>query len=274
MSYRGRVRRLAVGLLALLICAGCAASGSESTRAVVLPPPGAGIDYQLGGAGPVPSGVGVLVRDRSEEPDPRRYSVCYLNAFQTQPGERTFADLGLVLLDRGGRPVLDPDWPDEALLDTSTDGARDRILAVVSEWIDQCAERGFDAIELDNLDSAARSGGALQLSDNLLLAGDLVTYAHSRGLAVAQKNTAELGATGRTEIGFDFAVVEECAAYEECSAFTDVYGQRVYDIEYTDSQAVPFAAACARYASMVSMVLRDRDLVRADEEGYVRATCP
>lgn len=261
-------------MLALLMCAGCAASGSASAQAVALPPPGAGIDYQLGGAGPAPSGVGVLVRDRSEQPDPERYSVCYLNAFQTQPGEATFADLDLVLLDRDGRPVLDPDWPDEALLDTSTDRGRDEILAVVSEWITGCAERGFDAIELDNLDSAARSDGALELSDNLLLAGDLVVHAHSLGLAVAQKNTAELGAAGRSEIGFDFAVVEECAAYEECEAFTDVYGRRVYDIEYTDSQAVPFATACARYGSTLSLVLRDRDLVRADEDGYVRATCP
>lgn len=273
-SYRGRVRRVVVGLLVLVVCVGCAASGSASAQAVALPPPGAGIDYQLGGAGRAPSGVEVLVRDRSEDPDPDRYSVCYLNAFQTQAGERRFADLGLVLLDRGGRPVLDPDWPEEALLDTSTGSGRDQILAVVSEWIDGCAERGFEAIELDNLDSAARSGGALQLSDNLVLASDLVSHAHSLGLAVAQKNTAELGAAGRSEIGFDFAVVEECAAYEECSAFTDVYGQRVYDIEYTDSQGVPFATACARYGSALSMVLRDRDLVRADEEGYVRASCP
>jgi len=46
-----------------------------------------------------------------------------------------------------------------------------------------------------------------------------------RGLAIAQKNTAELGATGRA--GFDLAIAEECYANRECGEYTRPYGRRV-----------------------------------------------
>ncbi|WP_372493196.1 endo alpha-1,4 polygalactosaminidase [Prauserella halophila] len=35
--------------------------------------------------------------------------------------------------------------------------------------------------------------------------------------------------------GVDFAVAEECAAYNECTAYTEVYGDAVIDIEHADA---------------------------------------
>ena len=78
--------------------------------AVALPPAGAGFDYQLGGGYPPPAGVTVVARDR-HDPPAGDYSICYLNAFQTQPGERRRWPRGLVLTRLGD----DPGWPGELL---------------------------------------------------------------------------------------------------------------------------------------------------------------
>ncbi|WP_260857282.1 endo alpha-1,4 polygalactosaminidase [Microbacterium sp. 1.5R] len=235
-------------------------------------PSGAQPDYQLGGAYDPADGVGIVGRDRSDEPADGVYSICYVNGFQTQPGELDAWPDDLLLQD-AGEPVFDPDWPDEALLDTSTGEHRERIAEIVGPWIDGCADAGFDAVEFDNLDSYTRSDDALSLDDNLALGALFVARAHSSGLAAGQKNAAEDAVALRDRAGFDFAVVEECAAYEECGAYTAVYGDQVIDIEYTDGLPRPFAEMCADPDSPASMVLRDRDLQPGGAEGHVFETC-
>lgn len=256
-------------MAALLALGGCA---TPSSSGHALPPAGAVPDYQLGGAyDPAPE-VGIVGRDRSATPAEGVYSVCYVNGFQTQPGELdAWADD--LLLQHDGETVFDPDWPDEALLDTSTADRRDRIAAQVTPWIDGCADAGFDAVEFDNLDSYSRSEGALSLDDNLALAALYVDAAHAAGLAAGQKNAAEDAAVLHEQAGFDFAVTEECAAYEECGAYTAVYGEHVIDIEYSDELPRPFAEMCADDEAPRSMVLRDRDLVTPDDPAYVFETC-
>jgi hypothetical protein len=210
---------------------------------------GATPDYQLGGAYTPDAGVDLVARDRSEWP-------------------------AHLLLDRGGSPVFDPDWPDEALLDTSTADRRQGILEIVSPWIRGCAASGFDAVEFDNLDSYTRSDGALVLDDNLALAEMLVDVAHDAGLAAGQKNAAEDASVLQDRAGFDFAVVEECAAYRECAEYTAVYDAHVIDIEYTDQLPRPFEVMCADTDSPASMVLRDRDLRPRGADEHVFQTCP
>lgn len=216
--------------------------------------------------------MGTVGRDRAAEPAEGVYSICYVNGFQTQPGElESWPDD--VLLHRDGDPLFDPDWPDEALLDTSTGDRRDRIAATIEPWIIGCADAGFDAVEFDNLDSYTRSEGALSLDDNLDLATRLVEIAHGAGLAAGQKNAAEDAAALHAQAGFDFAVTEECAAYQECPAYIEVYGAHVIDIEYVDELPRTFAEMCADPDSPASMVLRDRELLTPDDEGYAFETC-
>ena len=267
---------LAVGIL--LGLTGCtAATGAPAASAPPtdwsLPPAGAVVDYQLGGAYAPSAGVAVVGRDRAADPAPGIYSVCYVNGFQTQPGELDAWDADL-LLHRDGDVVFDPDWPDEALLDTATPENRERIAAQVVPWIDGCADAGFDAVEFDNLDTYTRSDEALSLEDNLALAAVLVDAAHRAGLAAGQKNSAEDAAALHEQAGFDFAVAEECAAYEECRAYTAVYGDAVIDVEYSDELPRTFAEMCADEDSPASMVLRDRDLLTPADEGHVFETCP
>lgn len=267
---------IAVGVLALSACSAppaLPAEGTGSSATVALPPAGALPDYQLGGAYDPPEGVGIVGRDRSAEPAAGLYSVCYVNGFQTQPGELDTWPDDLLLHD-GDEVVFDPDWPDEALLDTGSAEQRSRIAEIVVPWIEGCADADFQAVEFDNLDSFSRSGGALRLDDNLALADLLVDAAHRVGLAAGRKNAAEHADALKERAGFDFAVTEECAAYAECGTYTGVYGPHVIDIEYTDQLPRPFAELCADPDTPASTVLRDRDLVTPDDEGYVFAGCP
>jgi len=112
-----------------------------------LPPPAAKADYELGGAYPPPAGVAIVGRDRTDPPAQGIYGICYVNAFQTQPDERPWwrANHSELLLKQGGREVIDPGWPDEVLLDTSTAAKRTAIAAIVGGWIDGCATSGYAA---------------------------------------------------------------------------------------------------------------------------------
>lgn len=265
---------------ALAVAAGgCTASDGDGEggadggdgKQVVLPEPGAAFDYQIGGAYPPPAGVRAVSRDRAAKPAPGVYNICYVNAFQAQPDAEGWWQAhhpDLLLRDVGGTPVVDEDW-DEVLLDISTAAKRKRLVGIVGKWIDGCAEAGFQAVEADNLDSNERSDGLLTAGDNVAFGKLLAARAHAAGLAIGQKNAAELAGQGR-RAGFDFAVAEECGQYDECGAYADAYDDRVFDIEY---RADGLAAACADWGERLSVILRDLDVVPAGEGGYRRRTC-
>jgi len=254
----------------VLLLSGCAPS-----PAAALPPVDAVVDYQLGGGYTPAAGVGGVSRDSTDEPAPGLYSICYVNGFQTQPAdrERWLADEPDLVLQRDGEPVIDENWPDELIVDTSTAAKRERIAALMADTLDACADKGFDAVEIDNLDSYSRSDGMLTVDDALALAKLYAGTAHAAGLAIAQKNAAELGARGRDEAGFDFAVTEECHRFDECAVYTDVYGDHVLDIEYTDDLRGEFADVCADPQVPASTILRDRDLTPAGDPGYHFEAC-
>ena len=253
-----------------------AANPERPARSRVEPPPvNAQVDYQIGGAYPPSATVGVVTRDRRESPAAGRYSICYVNAFQTQPEERPFWNEhpGLLVRDEANHLVEDPQWPGEILLDTSTAQKRTELAAIVSGWISDCAAKGFRAVEADNLDSATRSGGRLSDQDNLALATSLAQAAHRRGLAIGAKNAAELGGAARKQAGFDFAVAEECQVYDECGRYTEVYGHHVIEIEYTDNGTAAFQQACRDHGQQISVLLRDRNVVQAGARGYFYRWC-
>lgn len=245
-------------LLALAACL-VVGVGPSASADVALPPADSDWDYQLGGPATPAPGVRVVTRDREERPAGRGYDVCYVNGFQTQEAEaddwRSATRRDLLLRDGRGRVVVDSAWG-EWLLDTSTPAKRSRLVRIVGRWIDGCAAAGYDAVELDNLDSFTRSRHLLTSVDNLAYARALNARIHAAGMASAQKNTAELGRRG-PGAGFDLAVVEECGTYGECTDYTDVYGDAVLVVEYDDRS---FAAACRAVGDRVGVVRRDRDL--------------
>lgn len=276
MTKAGRWRRLPAFVMSTVLLAtvlsGCAGASASGNRSPTPPPSGAAFDYQLGGAYPLPDGVAVVARDRTAAPDDAAYSICYINAFQTQPGESDeWPDAAP--LRRDGEPIIDPDWPDEVIVDTSTDAGRVAVIATVTPWIRRCAADGFDAVEFDNLDTFTRTDGALTLDDNLAVARELVAAAHDAGLAAGQKNAAEFTRELQEGAGFDFAVAEECAAFDECDAYTAAYGEHVLDIEYDDTLPRSFADMCADPATPRSSILRDRALTASGDAGYVYERC-
>ena len=258
------------------------ASGDEAKRPA-LPPTSGVFDYQLGGtAGAVTldgvsTPIDVVERDATARPQPGAYNVCYVNGFQTQPDQRALwrAHDDLLLHADDGRLVVDPDWPDEHVLDPSTAANRRRILAILGPVVRGCADDGFDAVELDNLDTWTRFD-AIDEAGAHALARAYVDLAHDAGLAVAQKNAAEITRVAREELGFDLAVTEECAAWDECAAYTDVYGDHVLQVEYPDAlddAGLTFDDVCSRDDRAPLTILRDRDLVAAGEDGYVYDAC-
>jgi len=253
---------------------GAGRSRSVAARAPAPPPPHAGFSYQLGGAFAAAPAVGVVDRDRGARPAAGQYNICYVNAFQTQPAELRWWRVrhrGL-LLARHGHPIVDRTW-NEQLLDTSTPAKRRSLLRIVGGWIDGCARAGYQAVEPDNLDSWDRSQGILTRADNLAFAAQLVGRAHARGLAIAQKNAAEVAPSGRRP-AFDFAIAEECQPNAECDAYVRAYRNEVIEIEYPDNGgAKNFAAACRARGARISIVYRDRNVTPAGQPGYLEQTC-
>ncbi len=266
-------RRSALALVLLL--AGCTAPPSAAPVGIELPPTTGGFDYQLGGA--YPADVAVVVRDAGADPLPGAYSICYVNGFQTQPEDAALwaAHPELLLTDGTGAPVVDPDWPDELVLDPSDRARREGILEIIGPVLTGCADAGFDAVEIDNLDTWTRFP-AIDAAGARALAAEYVDLAHDAGLAIGQKNAAEITQLAHDELGFDFAITEECGAYDECAAFTDVYGEQVLQIEYPeslDAAGRSFAQVCALPDRGPLTILRDRELVAEGQRGFAYQAC-
>ncbi|NQU37767.1 MAG: endo alpha-1,4 polygalactosaminidase [Actinobacteria bacterium] len=267
----GTRRRVPAALLAGALIS---AVGVPAASARIGLPPDIAASYQLGGAYKPELGVGVVARDRTEQPSIGRYNICYVNGFQTQPGTRSWWKKRhpRLLLRKRSKLVVDSDWG-EVLLDTSSRRKRKKIARIVGRWTVGCANKGYQAVEFDNLDSFTRSRNRLSMGNNSALAKKLVRTAHRLGLAAGQKNTAELGARGRTKIGFDFAVAEECQRYAECDRYLNVYGSAVIEIEYTDYSASYFTAACADHGAQISIIRRDRQLRTPSDPAYRYQEC-
>ena len=239
--------------------------GAAPTAAVPAYPANGTFDYQIGGAYAPRAGVTIVDRDRTAAPVAGKYNVCYINAFQSQPGESA-AWGSLLLRTSSGGLVQDPGWPGEYVVDTRQAAA---VAAFVGTWIRGCAAKGFQAVELDNLDSDTRSGGLLTAANNLDVFRRLVAVGHAAGVAVAQKNTVALSAQAKAA-GADFAIAEECQVYAECGGYAAVYGTSWVEIEYTDSA---YSAACSARGATTSVIRRDVQVAPAGSSGYVYSSC-
>ena len=235
-----------------------------------LPPADALWDYQIGGGYTPPDGVQVVSRDREDSPAPGLYNICYVNGFQIQPHEESWWQTiypDLILRDSNGDPVVDADW-DEMLLDVRTPANREALAVIVGEWIAGCAEDGFDAVEIDNLDSYSRSDSLISQTDNIAFMGMLSDIAHENGLAAAQKNAAAFLA-GTDRMKTDFAVVEECNRWKECGDFKDAYGDLLFIVEYRTQD---FEAGCSAFPEL-SIVLRNINVSTPASASYVYDGC-
>ena len=139
-------------------------------------------------------------------------------------------------------------WEDERWLDIR---ARGSLLQLMAARVDACADKGFDAVEFDNVDGYTNETGfPLTAWHQLNYNRGLAALAHERGLSAALKN--DVDQIGQLVASFDFAINEECLVYEECDAYEPFVkeGKAVFNIEY---ETIPGRCRLAAEAGMVSI---------------------
>lgn len=122
-------------------------------------------------------------------------------------------------------------WPGERWLDIRR---IDLLAPIIEARLDMCREKGFDAVDPDNVDGYTNATGfPLTAADQLTFNRYLADAAHARGMAVGLKN--DLDQVGQLVSSFDFAVNEQCFQYRECDALIPFIraGKPVFGIEYS-----------------------------------------
>ncbi|MFL5873115.1 MAG: endo alpha-1,4 polygalactosaminidase [Solirubrobacterales bacterium] len=199
-------------------------------------------------------------------------SVYEVDGFET--AARTVADLhhkgrkAICYLDVGSWENYRPDagrfpksvlgrayegYPDERWLDIRR---IDLLAPILRQRFDLCRSKGFDGVEPDNIAGYEnKTGFPLSAADQLRFNRWVAREVHRRGMAVALKN--DPGQVGELVSRFDFAVVEECFAFDECSRFSPFVAadKAVFVAEYDE----PLAAICGQAERLRFSVIRKDD---------------
>jgi hypothetical protein len=121
-------------------------------------------------------------------------------------------------------------WPGERWLDIRKLGVLGPILTTRFQL---CKDKGFDAVEPDNVDGYSNGTGfPLTAMDQLTFNRWLATSVHALGMSVALKNDVEQAAA--LEPMFDFSLDEQCVQYHECGSLMPFIkaGKAVLHVEY------------------------------------------
>ncbi|MGY1740274.1 MULTISPECIES: endo alpha-1,4 polygalactosaminidase [unclassified Blastococcus] len=180
-----------------------------------------------------------------------RRVICYVNAGAF---EEWRPDAGDYPDDVLGEPL--DGWPGERWLDVRR---LEVLLPLLGARLDACRAKGFDAVEFDNVDGYTNDTGFdLTADDQLRFNRAVAQLAHEREMAVGLKNDVEQVA--ELEPHFDFAVNEECLAFEECAAYAPFVaaGKPVLHVEY---EVGPDGATCETSAALgLSSIFKDLEL--------------
>ncbi|MET7651350.1 MULTISPECIES: endo alpha-1,4 polygalactosaminidase [unclassified Streptomyces] len=185
-----------------------------------------------------------------------RKAICYLSTGAWEDWRPDAAKFPRSVIGEGNG------WKGERWLDIRRTDVLEPLMAA---RLDMCREKGFDAVEPDNMDGYKNTTGfpveaADQLRYNRLIAG----LAHDRGMAVGLKN--DLDQIPELVGDFDFAVNEQCAQYDECEDLTPFIeaGKAVFHVEYE----LPTSDFCAD-----SRRLKLSSLLKKYELGVWRKAC-
>ncbi|WP_411105916.1 endo alpha-1,4 polygalactosaminidase [Streptomyces sp. cmx-4-9] len=240
---RPRTRTPLLLLVPLLLLAACTAAPGPQEDGESPPPdqvpgerwqprPGTGWQWQL--TGKLDTSVDVPVYDidgftTTEEQvaglkkDGRR-TICYLSTGAWEDFRPDAQAFPPSMLGRGNG------WEGERWLDIRRLAELEPLIA---KRFDMCRDKGFDAVEPDNMDAYRNSSGFPLTAQHQLEYNRLIArLAHDRGLAVGLKN--DLDQIPELVGAFDFAVNEQCAEYEECDSLTPFIeaGKAVFHAEY------------------------------------------
>ena len=158
-------------------------------------------------------------------------------------------------------------WPGERWLDISKLSILEPIMTARFQM---CREKGFDAVEPDNMDGYENSTGfPLSASEQLTYDEWIAGEVRALGMAVLQKNDGEQ--TAQLEPYFDGALDEQCNQYHECSNFQPYLaaGKPVLNAEYSLSTSSFCAADNA--AGIMERATASNSTVRASNPAGRRA---
>jgi hypothetical protein len=166
-----------------------------------------------------------------------RVVICY---FSAGSWEDFRPDAGAFPNGAKGAP-LDPPFQEELWLDVRDATVRDLMRA----RLDLAATKGCDAVEPDNVDGYANTNGlGLSAADQLDYNRFIADEAHARGMSVGLKN--DIDQLDDLVDDFDWALNEECYAYDECDAYEGNFlaqNKAVFHAEYV--AASELGAMCA-----------------------------
>ncbi len=198
-------------------------------------------------------------------------AVCYVDVGSLEQGRSDYASFPSAVIG----PVMQG-WPNENWLLVSAANQGVILPLMKARFESWCQGKGFDAIEPDNLDAFANIPTLVTQADNLTYDLAIASLAHGLSLSIGLKNLLpDVGASDAANLvaTFDWALVEQCFQYTECTVYTQAggfvtSGKAVFDVEY--NQAPDCAVANqARFNAQ----LRDLNLVAPTTSGYVYTPC-
>jgi hypothetical protein len=153
-----------------------------------------------------------------------KHVICYIDVGTAEDFRPDYSEFPKSVLGRSNG------WPGERWLDIRQLGVLEPIMTARFRM---CREKGFDAVEPDNIEGYANNSGfpltaAQQLTYNEWVANEV----HALGMAVLQKNDGEQ--TPELLGYFDGALSEQCNQYKECDDFEPylAVGKPVLNAEY------------------------------------------
>jgi hypothetical protein len=132
-------------------------------------------------------------------------------------------------------------WPGEQWLDIRQ---LSELEPIMTARFEMCQQKGFDAVEPDNMDGYENDTGfPITAADQLAYDTWIAQEVHSLGMAVFQKNDPDQAA--QLEPYFDGVIDEQCNQYSECSSYHAYLsaGKPVLNAEYQASLYPSFCAA-------------------------------
>jgi hypothetical protein len=151
--------------------------------------------------------------------------ICYVNVGASESFRPDYAQFPAAV--KGN--ALGAEWPGENWLDIRAAAVK----PIMAARFQLCAERGFDAVEPDNMDGYSTDNGfALTAADQLAYNRWVADAVHALGMAVFHKNDSDQVAA--LQPSFDGAITEECNTSSDCGAFTPYLtaGKPVLNAEY------------------------------------------
>ena len=231
--------------------------------------PGASWDWQL--SPPFDLNVDVQVIDL--DPDPVDadqiaalkargvFTICYVSVGTFEDWRDDVAAFPASVVGRDY-----PEWEGEFFLDIRDTGI---LLPLMQARFKACADKGFDAVEPDNMDVYINdSGFDISAADTIRYVTALSDMAHALDLQIGQKNVPEL--TDQLEPLLDFVITEGCFADDWCDQVGRYAenGKPIFAAEYETADADRPALCLSARQSGMSLIFKSYDL---DASG---ARCP